>query len=553
MHAAEALVAGLDASVPYILADVVGCPERRCKVDKICSLPRDAGVSALHNASACIRSPAVQPCTLATLKAAADTCGDFAPSPHGPPFPCARNGALISRGMMHVLNVSRWRERCELANVKPASDTSRLRVYNCLGEAGYGITDPTHGDDPLSCVLGFLGPTALMATAKAVVAANGTCDAVCDHQLHKTVSVSMDDEASPEFVRELHASISAAKAASEARLARVLPVALEEDAAALAHQMRAARFVPDAGLLFTLTTANTHRWRLFINWLSHAVALRVPLLIFVSDARAAVACETALDAARAALNGPAAAPMLCFYAEATLGRFDMVPGADDWKDTFWRRVTGIAKPMSLALAASIGNDAVFAETDVVLRRDVLPLLRARPDTVTMTCARQTHNRSTFPLPNGNVGVVFLRADARLPPMLRNLAVQCGVHWETVNDQSALIVMMQAAALNASADPPFIFDCVDGSDGFTTGCSGGDHANAIAVHAACVSRTEDKVQWLRSHGIWIHPHEQPPPPLIPPPLPAPPPPLPVPLQRMPPPTPFQLPPELLNTATANATR
>jgi hypothetical protein len=270
--------------------------------------------------------------------------------------------------------------------------------------------------------------------------------------------------------------------------------------------MKAAGFAPAAGMITTLTTANTHRWRLFINWLAHAAPLRLPLLIFVSDTRAAAACDIALEAARAALVGAAPAPMLCFFASATLGGFDMAPGADDWKDSFWRRVTNIAKPMSLALAAGAGGDFVFAETDVVLRGDVLALLRARPDTVTMTCAVPSHNR-TFPLPGGNAGVLFMRgADARVLPLLRRLAADCGANWRTYDDQAALISAMETAARTSTAETPFVFDCVDASEGFTTGCNGLEPEKGIAVHAACVAHTESKVHWLRTRGLWIHPQE-----------------------------------------------
>jgi hypothetical protein len=527
MPAAEALVSGLDPNVPYILADVVSfcSPGKHCKKDKICSLPRNeaaADGTVAVNASACVRSPAVEPCTVAALNAPG-TCDLPAPW-YGLPFPCGRNGALISRGMMRVMNAGQWRERCEVPNTKRGG--GELRVYNCLFEAGFAMTDPTPGDDPNSCVMGFLAPAALMATAKAVVADNGTCNAACDHQLHRTVSLSVDEVgASAEFVRDLHGALAAAKEAVGANLVRALPEALEKDAAKLAVEMPAAGFALGAGLIMTLTTANKHRWRLFINWLAYAAPLRVPLLIFVSDARAAVACNAALDEARAALVGAAAAPMLCFFASATLGGFDMTASADDYKDPFWRRVTNIAKPMSLALAAGAGGDVVFAETDVVLRGNVLALLRARPDTVTMTCATKTHNRSVFPLPHGNAGVIFLRGgDARVPPLLRKLAADCGMHWESINDQGQLIDKMMAAARESNASAPFVFDCVDESDNFTTACGAREPATGVAVHAACAGHTEGKVEWFRAIGLWIHPHESPPPPLPSPPLPPPPSPL-----------------------------
>ena len=466
-------------------------------------------MSAL-NASACVRSPAVEPCTPAALKASG-TC-DIPMPWYDLPFPCGRNGALISRGMMRVLNASAWRERCEEPNTKRGG--GELRVYNCLWEAGYAMTDPTPGDDPTSCVMGYLAPAALMATAKAVIASEGVCDAACDHQLYRTVSLSVDEAgASPEFVKELYQSVVAAKAAVGARMASKLPDMLQADAAKLAQEMAAAGFTKGAGVITTLTTANMHRWRLFINWLAHAAQLRLPLLIFASDAHAAEKCGEAVVAARAALVGEAAAPMLCFHASATLGNLDLVPGPDGYKDYFWKKVTSIAKPASLALAASAGGDVVFAETDVVLRGDVLAVLRARPDTVTMTCASTTHNRS-YPLPEGNIGVLFLRADARVPQMLRQLAVECGAHWEHVDDQAALISMMQAAALNATVQPPFVFDCMDASQGFTTGCGPAYPEKGIAVHAACVSHTEEKVQWLQAHGLWIHPYERSPPPVPP---------------------------------------
>jgi hypothetical protein len=125
----------------------------------------------------------------------------------------------------------------------------------------------------------------------------------------------------------------------------------------------------------------------------------------------------------------------------------------------------------------------------------------------------------------------MRADARLPPLLRQLAAECGAHWENVDDQAALIDTMVTAARNSTAETPFVFDCVDASDGFTTGCGAAEPEKGIAVHAACVAHTEGKVHWLRSIGLWIHPHERSPPPLPPPPVPPPPaPPSPVPSQN-----------------------
>lgn len=77
------------------------------------------------------------------------------------------------------------------------------------------------------------------------------------------------------------------------------------------------------------------------------------------------------------------------------------------------------------------------------------------------------------------------------------------------------MMLQAAALNSSAEAPFYFDCVDAGDGFTSACGEPEPEKGVVVHAACAPHTEGKIQWLRDRGLWIHPHERSPPPLPPP--------------------------------------
>ena len=227
MDAVEALVEGLDAEIPYILADIVSfcSPGERCKKDKICSLPRNTPGASVLNASACVRSPAVEPCTVAALKAPG-TC-NIRPPWYGLPFPCGRNGALISRGMMRVMSSNQWRERCELPNTLRGG--GELRVYNCLWEAGYAMTDPTPGDDPSFCSMGFTHPAKLMATARAA-AVDGVCDANCTRELYRTVSISVDAvRAQAQFVRDLHAVVGAAKAAIEKRKALLKSIHVDAD------------------------------------------------------------------------------------------------------------------------------------------------------------------------------------------------------------------------------------------------------------------------------------------------------------------------------------
>jgi hypothetical protein len=494
LPAAQALVQGLDASVPYILADVVSfCSPGRCKDKKICSLPRNAPHAP--NASACVRSPAVAPCTRAALEAPG-TCA-IENSWYGLPFPCGRNGALISRGMMRVLNSSQWRTRCEEPNTLKGG--GELRVYKCLWDEGYAMTDPTPSDDPSFCAMGFLHPNDVLAAARAASVA-GACDAACDRTLHRTVSLSVDEAgASPAVVRELHSALAAADVAIVAALAAALPGTLATDAAALAIALAAANIT--GPFVATLTTSNRHRWRLFLNFLAHATPLRLPLVVFTADAPTQSLCVAAIAAARALVADPA--PAACFYPAATLGGFDLAPGDDSWQNAFWRRIVAIAKPLSLALSASTHQDTVFVETDIVLRGDVLAALRARPAAATMTCAIATHNRSVgAPLPEGNVGVLFLRADSRLPALLEALLVRCAPQWAQVDDQGELIKALLAVPPLAP-DVPF-FDCMDSSDGFTTTCCDYNASAGFAIHVAGSAVTEGKIAWLKEHGLWLAP-------------------------------------------------
>jgi hypothetical protein len=361
--------------------------------------------------------------------------------------------------------------------------------------------------------MGFLTPAALLATARAVIAADGACNATCDRDLHRTVSMSVDKVPHPmeAFVLDLHSNLTVAKAAIAARLVRDLPEALQSDTAELTVQMANASFAPGAGLLVTMTTGNTHRWRMFINWLAFAVQLRTQMVVFVSDVKTVTACETALQDARVAFHNGTAAPMLCFYPAATLDRFDLVPGMDDWKDVFWMRITNIMKPASLTMAVSVGaRDVVFVETDVVLRVDVLAYFRARPDTATLTCMSYRHNATK--LPEGNVGVLFFRNDTRVRPLLLRLLLRCATAWETSNDQTELIGLLAAARDAAENNGTFVLDCVDGSDGFTSGCrSPVAPETGIVVHAACLPNTLAKIEWLKSLRLWHHAHDLPSPP------------------------------------------
>lgn len=499
LPAAAALVEGLDPNVPYILADVVSfcSPGEHCKTDKLCSLPRNAPPreQAAGNAS-CVRSPAVEPCTPAAL-AAPGTCDIPAPW-YGLPFPCGRNGALLSRGMMRVLSAAQWREKCELPNTLGGG--GELRVYKCLWDAGYAMTDPTPGDDPTTCAMGYLDPRQVIAVANAA-AASGECDAACDRVLRRTVSLSLDSVgATPEAAQELHTAVQAALAALRRSEVPRLEAGLAADGARLARAMERAGF-GEAPFVFTLTTSNQHRWRLFLNWLEHAAPLQQPLLVFAADNATLALCRAALVSAHA--RHPA--PRLCFHAQAVLGRYDPAAGNDGWQDMFWRRVVAVAKPLSLALATATGRDVVFVETDVVLRGDVLAALRARPATATMTCATGDHNRSSLELPEGNAGLLFFRGEPRVAPLLRDVFLRCAPEWETVDDQALLISTLVAA--RASLVPtPFLFDCVDSADGFTTSCAHFDPQAAQALHVACIRETDRKIEWMRANGLW-HAHRE----------------------------------------------
>jgi hypothetical protein len=146
---------------------------------------------------------------------------------------------------------------------------------------------------------------------------------------------------------------------------------------------------------------------------------------------------------------------------------------------------------------------VFVETDIVLRGDVLAALRARPAAAMMTCAIASHNRSVgAPLPEGNVGVLFLRADPRLPALLEALLVRCAPRWAEVDDQGELIKALSAVPPLAP-DVPF-FDCVDSSDGFTTTCCDFNASAGFAIHVAGSAVTEGKIAWLKEHGLWLAP-------------------------------------------------
>jgi len=499
MPATSALVEGLDPNVPYILADVVSfcSPGERCKKDKVCSLPRNMPHQAEPPANAsCVRSPAVEPCTPAAL-AAPGTCD--LPSPwYGLPFPCGRNGALLSRGMMRVLSAEQWREKCELPNTLGGG--GELRVYKCLYDAGFAMTDPTPGDDLTSCTMGYRDPREIIAAADAA-AASGECDAACDRILRRTVSLSLDSVgATPQAAQELHTAVQAALAALQRSERPRLEAGLAADSARLGRAMERSGF-GKAPFVFTLTTSNRHRWRLFLNWLEHAAPLRLPLLVFAADNSTLALCHAALASA----NERHPAPRLCFHAQAVLGRYDSTPGNDGWQDMFWRRVVAVAKPLSLALATGTGVDCVFVETDVVIRGDVLATLRARPATATITCATGDHDRKSLDLPEGNAGLLFFRGEPRVAPLLRDVFLRCAPAWETVDDQGLLINTLTAA--RASLVPtPFLFDCVDSADGFTTSCGHFDPQATQALHVACIRETDKKIEWMRANGLW-HAHRE----------------------------------------------
>ena len=500
MDAARAAVQGLDPSVPYILSDVVSfcSPNASCKVHTVCSLPRNAPTSTdTHDAQTCVRSPPAVPCTPAALSAPG-VC-KLGPPAAGFPWPCGRNGALISRGLMHALNASYWRE-CESS--LPTTGGGDIRLFRCIRDAGFTVTDPTPGDDPSFCAMGFAHPAELLAMAQA--ATNGTCDTACERMLTETISLSLDHVgARPAAARELSDALLAARAALDSRSVSKLADALNADIAALVAARAAAGALP-GGLVATLTSGNSMRWRMFRNWLSHAVALRTPLLVITTDARTQMMCELALE------HVVAPPFSVCFFPRATLERHELGHGSgeDAWHQNYWRRVAAVAKPIALALAfaaAGPGGDVLFAETDVVLRGNALLNLAARGANATMTCAVATHDKGT--LPGANVGVLFLRgADARLAPLLRAHVLRCAPRWMEVDDQGELVAALMRVQDTRSLlpDVQHFFDCVDSSDGYTTSCCGFNASAAFTVHAAGpgAGDSKSKIEWLQHNGLWL---------------------------------------------------
>ena len=138
---------------------------------------------------------------------------------YGLPFPCGRNGALFSRGLMNELTSSEWREECEIPNTLRGG--GELRVYNCLRDR-HVVTDPTStgaswGNDTF-CTFGFLHPRELMATAEAAAADPASCNQHCMRILFETIAVSLDHMGGDtafisKFQRELTDTLHAANRA----------------------------------------------------------------------------------------------------------------------------------------------------------------------------------------------------------------------------------------------------------------------------------------------------------------------------------------------------
>lgn len=197
MHNVERLVEFMDSSVPFILSDTLNfCSEARCARQygriKVCSLP-----GSPQPVDGCSMRPAADPVLGCTPKAlsAQGACGpaDTEAGWYGLPFPCGRNGALFSRGLLHTMTSSDWRTECELPNTLRGG--GELRVYNCLRDR-HVVTDPTSTgaswESDTFCSFGFTHPAELLTVAEKTAQEPASCDERCHRILFDTISVSLD-------------------------------------------------------------------------------------------------------------------------------------------------------------------------------------------------------------------------------------------------------------------------------------------------------------------------------------------------------------------------
>ena len=545
------VVRGLDASTPYLLSDSVSTcdptsDKGMCKANysrgAVCTLPRNNRLTRSSQGSGCF---AHAPCTAEILRNASANGPSCPPAvdPHSLwynlPFPCGHGGMLVSRGLMRALSSEQWAKQAETpADRNGGSEIHFMRyVY-----ASFAQTDPTPVFDPLFCAFNFLKPGTLIQTALEVVARNGTCNATCDRILHRTVSITTDTHNWPRWnpsmqermaaLRDLDSSLQLADAKINELNAATLPERVRSDAQLLAERMRAAGFSQGVPLVAVLTSSMGPRGELFLNFVSTAIAFKMPLLAFTSDPDTQTWCEAVLARAASA----AVVPCLCFFAVQTHSTFDMAPtGSDDFKSAYWQRVVSVTKPAALVLVSGIDAPVLLTETDMAFRANPLAALAAdsppRP-LVTVQCLKPYNRSVVGDMPQANVGIVFItHRDARVFNLSLAHLLRCAGS-RALDDQDELLRAL--GQLQHDWPSEQMVGCVDPVDGFGNSCGETTSLNAsVALHATCVTTAENKAQLFKRMGLWdpvldpFAPSPPPPPPSPPPPKPSPPPPVPSP--------------------------
>ena len=151
------------------------------------------------------------------------------------------------------------------------------------------------------------------------------------------------------------------------------------------------------------------------------------------------------------------------------------------------------------LALSLGADAFFAETDVVVKADPFEFLRSRPQVAAVSCAAP--NVEPGVMRGVNSGVFFFRSDARVRSAVAEVvATMVGkvAHGLSGDEQAEI----HAALVRVGGGVSF-YECLDSSLGFTTFCCDFAPNATYTVHAAGPVDSQAKVRVLRDLGLWLY--------------------------------------------------
>ena len=469
------LVQGLDPSVPIILSDSVSfCADGRCKEAKICSLPG----SPQPDSGTCTARPAAAPCTRDVLRSPG-TCN--MPDPwYGLPFACGRNGALISRGMMSVMTGPEWHEECEIPNARGGGGD--LRVYHCLFERGWVMTDPTVGDNSF-CAFGFLNPSSLLQVADDA-SVLGMCDANCSRVLFETISVTLDlVGATPEYAKLLHTKVKIAKAAVRSRLRAQAQLRLQDDG----ERLRELAATINSAVVAT-SISNEADWPLVVNFVRHAInIINVTVIVFVQSEKLLANC--------------AALSQLCFLPGGVISQIEQLRASfEHRRDWAWRLSSAhrsLFRPAVLSLASRLDVNLLYASSDVILQPEAVDVLFAeRAQAVSYLCVRQSatsESRGTFEL-------VAFRNLKQTWKVLTESAVRALSEDEfasrSVGDHDVFVARQLRAVHGDGA-----VSCVGELEGFSsTCCRNVKEAARNAVHVG-VGTVEDKIAFMKREGLW----------------------------------------------------